>query len=396
MRTCFKPLVWLLGVVAVSSYSAGSDFAPKGVTPTKNEGEQLSTFPDRKHGKGELRHEQGLSILTLRGTPAEIGEQFGVLAVKNAPSLDDLHKNFLNDAGLTKGEGFARLQAMRFKASLPADYLTELDAMNKASKRDISLAMFANTVYDLSSTMGCSTLIVEKGRSKSGNPIFGRNFDWLPTRGMREQTVLAVYHPAGKHSFAIVTMPPIIGCISGMNDAGLSCTINEIHLRQSKDKSTLNFEGTPMLLAYRRVLEECGTVAEAEKLLREMKRATTSCLSICDKDGGAVFEITPKTVVVRTPTNDVCSCTNHFQSDTLGIPQKCWRADKLDTVTTANGKLGVNDVFSQLDDVNQGKNTIQSMVFEPAERRLHLKVGSEPATKLDAKVFDLGKLFDAK
>ena len=31
-----------------------------------------------------------------------------------------------------------------------------------------------------------------------------------------------------------------------------------------------------MLLAFRRVLEECGTVAEAEKLLRGMKRTTSA------------------------------------------------------------------------------------------------------------------------
>ena len=61
-----------------------------------------------------------------------------------------------------------------------------------------------------------------------------------------------------------------------------------------------------------------------------------------------------------------------------------------------NSLWHITAVFSQLDDVNQGKHTIQSMVFEPTERRLHLKVGSEPATKLDAKTFDLGKLFDAK
>ena len=205
-----------------------------------------------------------------------------------------------------------------------------------------------------------------------------------------------MFHPAGKRSFATVTVTPIVGCVSGMNDAGLSLTLNEIHLRQSADKSAFDWEGVPTMLAYRKVLEECATAAEAEKLLRGLRRTTTACMTICDKDGGAVFEITPKAVVVRPATNHVCLCTNHFRSDALGKPEKCWRYGKLEPVQAVAGKLAVADVFAALGTVQQGKYTLQSMVFEPAKRTLHLKAGPGPATKLAAKTFDLGSLFDRK
>ena len=65
----------------------------------------------------------------------------------------------------------------------------------------------------------------------------------------------------------MVTIPPILGCISGMNDAGLCIAMNQID--ETKDKSTrLNVSGTPTLLLMRKVLEECTTVAQAEKMLR--------------------------------------------------------------------------------------------------------------------------------
>jgi hypothetical protein len=41
--------------------------------------------------------------------------------------------------------------------------------------------------------------------------------------------------------------------------------------------------GTPLLLAFRRVLEECATVGEAETLLRSMK--PTTCLPGCARFG---------------------------------------------------------------------------------------------------------------
>lgn len=357
---------------------------------------QAPTFPAAKHGKGELAHVEGVPVLTLRGSPAEIGEQYGVLAIKNAPGLDTLQANFLRDAGLDKRFGFLKLLARKLRPSIPADHLAEIEAGAKASGRDLDLALFANTIYDLSSGMGCSTVVVEKGRSATGAPVFGRNFDWMPSQGIHEHTLVAVVHPDKKRAFAVVTISPIVGCISGMNDAGLALTINEIHLKQSKDKAAFDWEGTPTLLAFRRVLEECATVAEAEKLLRGMKRTTSSCLTLCDKSGGAVFEITPKAVVVRSAVNDVCCCTNHFRTDDLATSLKCWRYDALAPLQKGDAKLGVADVFAKLDGVHQGKYTLQSMVFEPAARKLHLKAGVGPATKLPAKTLDLGAWFDKK
>jgi isopenicillin-N N-acyltransferase like protein len=48
------------------------------------------TFPTAKHGAGELALVQGVPVLTVRGSPAEMGEQSGVLAGKNAPGLNAL------------------------------------------------------------------------------------------------------------------------------------------------------------------------------------------------------------------------------------------------------------------------------------------------------------------
>jgi predicted choloylglycine hydrolase len=247
--------------------------------------------------------------------------------------------------------------------------------------------------------MGCSTLVIEPERSTTGGPLFGRNFDWLDTKGIAEHTLVIVYKQVGKHAFAEVTVAPICGVISGMNDAGLSLTINEIRIKKSKDSSSFNWKGTPLLLAFRRVLEECTTVEEAEKLLRDMPRTTTCCLTVCDKKGGAVFEITPKSLEVRNAENGVNCCTNHFRSDKLCVVEKdkCWRYEKLCPLQAKDaGNLGVKDVFAKLDEVNQGKNTLQSMVFEPARRYLHLAYGDGSATKLKPHDLDLGKLFDEK
>ena len=98
-------------------------------------------------------------------------------------------------------------------------------------------------------------------------------------------------------------------------------------------------------------------------------------MTACDAAGGAVFEITPKSVAVRKAKNDVCVCTNHFFSTELGIGQKCDRLPKLEALQADGAKLGVADVFKSLDSVSAKGYTLQAMVFEPKARTLHLKLG---------------------
>jgi hypothetical protein len=353
-----------------------------------------ASFAPGRYGKGELRYLDGVPVLVARGSPTEMGEQFGKLAIEGAPDLSGLHRRFLKDSKQEKNYPAIVFAASKLRPRFPAHIATEMDAAAKTSGREPSLLLFANTLADLSSGMGCSTIVVEPARSATGKALFGRNFDWLPTKGISDHTLIAVYKGDGKRAFAAVTVSPISGVISGMNDAGLSLTINEISIRKTLDKSEFNWKGIPLLMMFRRVLEECSTVAEAEKLLRSMPRTTTCCLTLCDVAGGAVFEITPKNIEVRTHENGVCCCTNHFRTAKLCVEDNCWRYAKLSPLQAKDGlKLGVADIFKKLDEVSQGRSTLQSMVFEPADRVLHLAYGEGNATSLKPHRIDLGKLF---
>jgi isopenicillin-N N-acyltransferase-like protein len=140
------------------------------------------------------------------------------------------------------------------------------------------------------------------------------------------------------------------------------------------------------------VLEECATVGEAETLLRSMRRTTYACLTLCDRDGGAVFEITPKNLVVRKAEKGVCACTNHFCTKGLALPCACRRLPVLEKCRELKA-LGLAEVAKKLHAVNQGAWTLQTMIFEPARLRLHLAFGKGPATALPLKALELGPLF---
>jgi isopenicillin-N N-acyltransferase like protein len=354
-------------------------------------------LPEAKSGKGELRYVSGVPVLTLEGTPQEIGTQFGELALRPAkePLLGRVD-SYMKQVGWEKEfPTMVRFAPVVF-GSFPKHNQVELETAAKTAGVDKNLLTALNAIPDFAKMGGCSTLVVGPARSTTGGPLFGRLLDWPPFEELPEYTAVIVFRSPGKHALAAVTLPVLLGVLSGMNDAGLALSINEITAAKDGSKSP-NLNGVPMLFLFRKILEECATVEEAEKVLKAHPRTTWFCLTVCDAKGGCVFEVTPRNVVRRDGVNDCCCCTNHFRTDKLCVTTKCPRYARLEAVQKADGKLGVTEVARALDSVNQGPSTIQCMVFEPKDRVLHLSYGggksatAKPLTKLD-----LGPLFDRK
>lgn len=351
-------------------------------------------YPEATHGTGQLRYQDGIPIVTLQGSPAEIGEQMGVLVLKPAQSLLKKVDDLLAAHGLEQLFPFLVKSGNQMTRQFPPCHLAELESAAKHSGWPRDLLIFANTFPDLKKLTSCSALIVSSEKSATGGPLFGRNLDMPPVFPLYDYTFVAVYRPTGKRSFAVVAYPGTIGCYSGMNDAGLAIVDLTVHVSADGSPS-LDPTGVPYTLAMRRVLEECSTVEEAEKLLRSLKRTTMQNIVVCDQQGGAVLEITTKVVIPRRGDGGICSCTNHFRTKELAdaeSPQVCRRFDQLEKSRLEN-RLAVKDVIQQLDAVNQGRATAQSMVFEPAMLKLHLAIGEGPASSLPFRMIDLKPLF---
>ena len=350
-------------------------------------------FPEAKSGKGELKYVNDVPVLTLEGTPEEIGTQFGELALKPAKKpligrVDSYMKQIGWDKVFPTMVKFSGL----IYAQFPKPNQIEVATAAKVADVDRNLLTALNAIPDLAKLGGCSTLIVEPARSSTGGPLFGRLLDWPPFEELPEYTLIIVFRSPGKHAVASITLPVLLGTLSGMNDAGLCLTINEITASKDESKSP-NMGGVPMMFLFRKILEECTTVDEAEKMLKEHSRTTWFCLTVCDAKGGCVLEVTPRNVVRRTGKNDVCCCTNHFRTDELSVSKKCSRYAKLEEIQAADGKLGVAEIAKALDSVNQGPSTIQCMVFEPKERVVHMSYGggksatAKPLTKVELAPF---------
>jgi predicted choloylglycine hydrolase len=364
--------------------------------PSPARAEKPFQFPEAKQGKGELRYVNGIPILTVEGSPAETGEQMAVLAVKPAKRVLDYPKDLLHAIRMEAALPVLTMAGKAMVARFPADYLAELEAIAK-SGIDRDTVVLGNTMFDIKNVFACSALIVEADRSATKGPLFGRNLDYPSLGYIYEYSLVTVYKSKGKHAFASIGFPGLVGCLSGMNDAGLCLGVLEVrHVKEGEEK--FDAFGTPYALCYRRILEECATVEEAEKLLKSMRRTALGNLAICDPHGGAVFEITPKHLVVRRPEQGLCSCTNHFHTKELkpeSQPNVFGTLNRYEILerTRQLSKVGLDDVHKALDATSVKTHTLQTMTFEPARLRIHLSIGCCPSSAKKPTTLDLSPLF---
>lgn len=366
------------------------------LSPTTLRADTPFRFPEAKHSKGELKYEKGIPILRVYGNPDEMGEQIAVLAVKPAKRVLDYPRNILERLDIQAVMPVLAWAGQSMLPHFPADHLKEMDAIVNAGVERKPMVL-GNTMFDLKQMFACSALVVTPPRSGTGGVLVGRNLDFPSLGYIQEYSLVTVYHSPGKHSFVSIGFPGLVGCLSGMNDSGLCLGVLEVHHVKDGEKK-FDAAGIPFALCYRRLLEECSTVEEAEKLLKSMKRTTMTNLAIGDPKHGVIFEITPQSVVVREPKEGLSSCTNHFCSEQLKPavqPDIFWTHERFEELEKARklSKVGIADIHKTLHATSVRNHTLQTMVFEPAKLRLHLAIGSCPSSAKELTALDLAPLF---
>ncbi len=356
-------------------------------------------YPAGKLENGaELKYVNGVPVLTVAGTPEEMGSAVGALALGPGKKCIGYPRDLFKLHRVEAAWNFFVATGLGMVKRFPEAYRQEMEAMIRTSKADRTDVYVGNTLFDLKKVFACSSVLLEPGRSSTSGPLLGRNLDYPSLGYIQDYSLVTVYRPRGKKAFATVGFPGLIGCISGMNEDGLCLAIHEVFDVKEGEKG-FDPTGLPYALCHRRMLEECSTIAEARKLLESLPRTTTLNLAVADRKGVAVFEVTPTRVMQRNPVEGIGVCTNHYLTEPLKPkdpinPNKSYeRFETLKKLREVNGKFNPEDLRKQLDLVSQGNLTLQTMVFEPATLKLHLAIGSVPASQHPLRTVELAPLF---
>ncbi|MCA9053067.1 MAG: linear amide C-N hydrolase [Planctomycetaceae bacterium] len=349
-------------------------------------------YPERAVDGARLTYLQETPVMFLSGTPEELGRQQAQLVGDVINPMLTLPRDVVAHHGYAQIWPLVTAMSRILVNNAPPQYQREINSLIEAGHLNRDGIYVGNSLVELRRMGGCSAFVVMPERSQTGELLFGRNFDFPAFGVLDTYHCLMIVQPEGKHGFASIGYPGMIGVISGMNDAGLSVATLDVY--HSADGAPIfDATGVPLAMTYRRILEECTTVAEAEALLKSVKRTTYMNLAVADAEQAVVFEITPQTVGVRKPQNALLGCTNHFQLDGLCTHESCQRIDTLNALNRRTQTFSISDVQAALHRVNQGDMTLQTMIFEPKSQRLRIAMGGPgPVSNHPLKVFDVGAL----
>jgi hypothetical protein len=208
-------------------------------------------FPEGRYGdKAELKYVNQIPVLVVAGSPEEMGEAVGVLAVRPSKKPLEYPRDLLR---FHKAEAFWNVFVQTGRGmfkQFPEPYHQELEALVRGGQATLDPVVVGNTFFDIKKVFACSALLIEPGHSTTGGPLLGRNLDYPSLGYIHEHSLVTVYRPAGTHTFASVGFPGLVGVVSGMNDAGLALGVLEV-FDVKKGEPEIDLKGLPYALCYR-------------------------------------------------------------------------------------------------------------------------------------------------
>ncbi len=162
-------------------------------------------------------------------------------------------------------------------------------------------------IWTLSSLNTCKIVV----NSKDSSMIIGRNFDFYINESFAKNKIVAFVNPDKGHKFMYVTWASMIGVVSGMNEKGLTVTINAA-------KSDIPTKATmPISLLAREILQYAGNIDEAIDIAKKRNTFVSESLLIgsAADHNTIIIEKSPTKLGVYSSDSNQIVCSNHFQSD---------------------------------------------------------------------------------
>ncbi|MGJ7032081.1 C45 family autoproteolytic acyltransferase/hydolase [Niabella hirudinis] len=260
--------------------------------------------------------------------------------------------------------------------------------------------------------VGCTSFGTWGTASADSTMIIGRNFDFYVGDDFAKNKIVAFVSPSSGHKFMSVTWGGFIGVVSGMNEQGLTVTIN------AAKSSYPTGAATPVSLVAREIVQYAKNISEAIAIAKKRKMFVSESFLVgsAADNKAVIIEKTPDSLSVYDPNKNEILCTNHFQSNAFwnSEPNKemreksssVYRYNRLNQLLTENGKNSVQKTIDILRnyrgmnnaDIGLGNEKAvnqfiahHSIVFEP--QKLLVWVSTSPWQLGPYVCYDLKKVF---
>lgn len=260
--------------------------------------------------------------------------------------------------------------------------------------------------------VGCTSFSEWGSRTEDSSIVVGRNFDFYVGDGFAQNKIVAFFNPDSGHKFMTVTWPGFIGAVSGMNEHGLTVTLNAA----ASDPPLAT--KTPIALLAREILQYASTIDEAYALAQKRETFVSETLMLGSaKDGKtALIEKSPAKTALFLSEGERIICSNHYQSEAFADEEmnrenirssdSPYRFERTEELLDSYDKLSVQDAADILRNKN-GKGNVplgfgnqksinqliahHSVIFKPAEKKVW--VSASPYQLGTYVCYDLDEVF---
>jgi len=289
-------------------------------------------------GNNSLRKNQyGQWELIAEGNPLDLGNSIGVLSQELMKKQQEIFFSKVEEIVPSK---FKQYLLRKFLAwynreiylHIKEEYKVEIYGLSRYSTDKYDYIankylreLYLHSAHDIGHALqdlalvGCSSFAVWGNNTIDGDLLIARNFDFYAGDAFAEEKIISFIQPEKGYKFMSVSWAGMIGVMSGMNEKGLTVTINA-----GKSDVPL-IARTPISLVTREIIQYAATIEEAIEIARKKEVFVSESILIGSaKDNKAVIiEISPENFgVYEAENSSKLICSNHFQSEVYKADKK--------------------------------------------------------------------------
>jgi predicted choloylglycine hydrolase len=274
------------------------------------------------------KNEHGIWEMYLEGDAYERGLIYGKLAKELVQRQEDIFVGEINKflpnkiwrhviklmVGFFNSEipNYIPLENQQEIAGISASFSDEYNYIASKYTRILNYHAAHDIGHALNdySMVGCTSFAVNGEKSEDKQLLLGRNFDFYIGDEFAEDKLLLFMKPKTGYGFVSYSWAGFTGVASGMNEKGLTVTINA-------SKSDLpTGSKMPISLLAREILQYAKNINEAIAIAKKRHTFVSETLMIgsaADQKAILIEKSPSKLGIYETSTNELV-CSNHYQS----------------------------------------------------------------------------------